>query len=47
LRARELRKRENVAVYFATHTHRNAYHTTTENSAALKIAHTPTGDLGL
>jgi hypothetical protein len=30
-----------------THTHTNTYHTTTENSTALKNAHTPIGDLGL
>jgi hypothetical protein len=46
--SKRVEKERECCKYFThTHTHTNAYHTTTENSAALKNAHTPIGDLGL
>lgn len=46
LRARELRKRKNVALYF-THTDREMLTTPLQRILQLWKMHTPTGDLGL
>jgi hypothetical protein len=47
VKSKRVEKERECCTVLHTHTQRNAYHTTTENSAALKNAHTPIGDLGL